>query len=78
MHLEDKFIWLIQVTISNSVTIIKLFAFDGFLPLKQIKIPTNVKSFGIEVFGHCSSLSKVLLSSSLAWLETKFLFIANR
>ena len=56
---------LTSVTISNSVTSIGEFAFNGCSGLTSIKIPNSVTSIGYGAFQNCSGLTKVTMGSGV-------------
>ena len=60
---------LIDVTISNSVTSIGSYAFDGCRSLTNVVIPNSVTSIGSRAFYGCSSLTSVVIPNSVIAID---------
>lgn len=65
---------LTSVTISNSVTYIEMYAFDGCTSLTSVTIPGSVTSFGTGVFMGCSSLTSVTLSEGVKSISSQMFY----
>ncbi len=60
------------VIISEGITRVGDFAFDRFVNLESITIPSSVKSFGILAFNFCSRINSVYISDMDAWCRIQF------
>ena len=61
-----------MVIISEGITRVGDFAFDRFVNLESITIPTTLKSFGILTFNFCSRINSVYISDIDAWCRIRF------
>lgn len=67
-HIYDLYIndtMVTNVTLPDTVTSIKDYAFSGIRSLQSINIPNSVTSIGISAFENCQNLQHVYLSDSI-------------
>ena len=50
---------IVELTIPNSVTAVKDYAFDGYDTLTSVTLPEGITSIGASAFSRCSSLTSI-------------------
>lgn len=60
---------LSSVDLSSSITEIPPFAYHSCESLKEISIPNNIKSISVVAFGDCPFLEKVILPTSIEYID---------
>ena len=56
---------IVELTIPNSVTAVKDYAFDGYDTLTSVTLPEGITSIGASAFSRCSSLTSVTLPEGI-------------
>ena len=61
-----------SISIPNSITTIKEFAFSNVQNLTSINIPASISSIGMSAFGGCEDLKAVHISDISSWCQIAF------